>query len=421
MLTRHFYEDDEVKASLRWCMRKGRIREALFWCLELLDSEMEDLVQQELYTTWVWYFGIGKLSALLLITSLDTRANLLGFVYGLTRLSNESRDKSTLVLLLYGAIDRLQPDRANGFPCLQPLFQELACSAIEQAFANAVYQGKARLAFDLSRPLWSNKRRVYEILDRVQLIKHKGSLSDCMTLFEFQDDGNSWPTRACAIASACLDKKRLQESLKPIQMELPPDLVAFLEECKELTGRRARRLYPVIHESLYYTTKRGLVSNKESNLKELYEISDKTLEGCPFWNRVLEEEAPWLDDERKEAFYELYFPDDIPDEWSKKDQEKSHGYGCLINKEIPSYAKYIDRWVRDMPARSSWISNHTVRNLSATENDWSTLFDSRWNEIVSTWCLTPVKKRVLVLAEDTSVLECKLSQGVPLPQELRPL
>ena len=33
------------------------------------------------------------------------------------------------------------------------------------------------------------------------------------------------------------------------------------------------------------------------------------------------------DDDTLEQFFDTYFPDDIPDEWSKEDQLKSHGRG----------------------------------------------------------------------------------------------
>lgn len=397
MLTRHFYEDDEVIASLRWCIRKGRTKEALFWCLELLESEMKECLMQELYATWIWYFGVGKLSALVSFGNLDTENDILSFACGLSRLPDKSRDRSTLVLLLYGAMDTIQPDRASEFPCLKPIFQEIGCNDIEKAFANSVYQGKARLAFDLSRPLWSNPRRVYEILDKIQQLKHKQALTEYITLFELNDESAS---RACAIAAVCLDRKRLADSLNPLNLQLPAELVATVEEWKEMVGRRKRRVFAIPHECLYYGTRRGRLSNKESTLKTLYTVSDKTLEGCPFWDRVIEEEVPWLEDDRKEAFYDLYFPDDIPDEWSKQDQEKSHSFGSLINNEIPNYAKYVDRWLHNMPARSVWLNNRDLRKLCSEEKDWTTVFDERWCAVVSTWCLTPVKERRLVLADE---------------------
>jgi hypothetical protein len=401
MFTRHLYKDDEVIAALRWCIRKGRTKEALFWCLELLDSEMKETLMQELYETWIWYFGIGKLSALVSFANLETDQEILRFVCGLSRLPTGARDRSTLVLLLHGAMDEKQPDRASGFPCLKPLFEKMNCSDLEKAFANAAYQGKARLAFDLSRPLWSEKSRVYEILDGIQRIKHKGLLTEQTSLFEFNESGTEWPTRACAIAAICLDRKRLTESLKLLNLDPPPDLIASLEEWKECAGRRKRRIFPIPHESLYYKTERGLLSNKETTLKELYGINEECLEmACPFWRRVVEEEVPWLDDDRKESFYDLYFPDDIPDEWSKQDQEKSHGYGCLINTEIPNYTKYIDRWFSNMTTRSVWLNNRDLRNLCSQEKVWREVFDDRWDSIVATWCLTPVKERRLVLADD---------------------
>ena len=66
------------------------------------------------------------------------------------------------------------------------------------------------------------------------------------------------------------------------------------------------------------------------------------LDGCAFWQRVLMEhgvceeasraataEASWLvfrgGDDVTEAFYNTYFPTDIPDEWSTAECEKSHG------------------------------------------------------------------------------------------------
>jgi hypothetical protein len=186
-----------------------------------------------------------------------------------------------------------------------------------------------------------------------------------------------------------------------LNLDLPPELVASVEEWKECVGRRNRRIFPIPHECLYYRTNRGLLSNKETTLKELYDINEECLEtACPFWKRVIEEEVPWLDDDRKESFYDLYFPDDIPDEWSKQDQEKSHGYGCLINKETPNYSKYIDRWFTAMTTRSVWLNNRDLRNLCSQEKVWKEVFDERWDSIVATWCLTPVKERRLVLADD---------------------
>jgi hypothetical protein len=391
MFTRHLYEADEVLAALRWSIRQGRTQEALFWCFELIESEMQEKLKEELYASWIWLFGISCLSALPLLQE-ETYSE---FVYALARLPKERRDRSVLMLLLLGSQDKEQPDRINSVNQVDSIVSEQGCNALEAALLSALYQGKSRLAFDLSRPLWQeNPVRVFTLLQRVQEKKHRSLLSEVLTLLEFQTE-DVWATRACAIASVCLDTKRLQISLQPLSCQLTPSLVAAIHEWKEGKGRRASRIYPIPRESLYNSTKRGLLSNKETTLERLYTVSEESLAGCPFWDRVLEEEIPWLDDDRKEAFYDQYFPDDIPDEWSKADQEKSHGYGCLINQEVPNYQKYVDRWYRDLPTRAYWCNNRDMQRW--VTDTWKSHLDQPWSELVSTWCLTPVKRRVLVV------------------------
>lgn len=396
MVSRHFYEIDEVFAALRWCMRQGRCKEALFWSVELLESELEERLREELYKNWLHLFGISCLSALFLLQEEDS----LGTVYALTRLPKERRDRSTLALVLLGASDTEQPDRASWFPSLDFLFEEKECSLLERAFLSSVYQGKSRLAFDLSRPLWQkNPTRVFDLLHTLQLKKHNNStLAECLTLLELQSV-EPWLTRACAIAAVCLDKKRLAASLQPLQPQLPSEILESLTEWRGLVGRRKRRIYSIPQECLYSLTKRGCLSNKVSTLSNLYNISSETLDGCPFWNRVIEDEVPWLDDDRKESFYEQYFPDDIPDEWSKQDQEKSHGWGSLINQEVLSNTKYLDRWYRDFPTRAYWFLNRDMQKQA--EKNWAALLEKPWAETVSTWCLIPVKRRFLVLEGET--------------------
>jgi hypothetical protein len=58
------------------------------------------------------------------------------------------------------------------------------------------------------------------------------------------------------------------------------------------------------------------------------------LRGCAFWQRVLTEhgvnrsasvdQLVFSTEEAMESFYKTYFPDDIPDEWSKEERQKSH-------------------------------------------------------------------------------------------------
>jgi hypothetical protein len=55
-------------------------------------------------------------------------------------------------------------------------------------------------------------------------------------------------------------------------------------------------------------------------------------DACAYWQSAIQEfeirvenSDLVLDDDRQEPFYESYFPDDIPDEWSLEERAKSHG------------------------------------------------------------------------------------------------
>ena len=47
-----------------------------------------------------------------------------------------------------------------------------------------------------------------------------------------------------------------------------------------------------------------------------------------------------------EEFYSHYFHDDIPEEWSLEEQEKSHGSGILLKDEKPNFEKFFNICVR---------------------------------------------------------------------------
>jgi hypothetical protein len=59
-----------------------------------------------------------------------------------------------------------------------------------------------------------------------------------------------------------------------------------------------------------------------------------------FWKNVLDtnsihisEELEFPNDEAVESFYTTYFPDDIPDEWSIQERQKSHGFSASVTKQ----------------------------------------------------------------------------------------
>ena len=96
---------------------------------------------------------------------------------------------------------------------------------------------------------------------------------------------------------------------------------------------------------------------------------EKYLVGCPFWDEVLTEYAnvneqgqiEWQSDDKMEEFYDTYFPDDIPDEWSKRDKEKSHGDGVLGPTDKPTIWKYSRNFLSKMP-QLAWNTTKVANN-----------------------------------------------------------
>ena len=123
--------------------------------------------------------------------------------------------------------------------------------------------------------------------------------------------------------------------------------------------------------------------------------------GSEFWDEVVAERGGWQavrsDDAVREWFYDTYFPDDIPDEWSRIDQAKSHGGGVLQRGATATLADWVRRWFGDSPCSVVWggvAKAHAY--LAANPRD---LLDVGIPSAdVGGWNLNPVAQRKLVVA-----------------------
>ena len=96
-----------------------------------------------------------------------------------------------------------------------------------------------------------------------------------------------------------------------------PSILLSVNSWIKKQGQRQGRIYFIEKEALY-----GICSS-EPSLEEIYNIYPLLKKATPFWQRIV---AGYNinDDTAKEEFYSDWFPDDIPDEWSLEDQQKSH-------------------------------------------------------------------------------------------------
>jgi len=366
-LTYHLYTQDEVVAALMFCALRGKSVEATFWCKELLDSNLVEEVMRALQEVWLYGFGIKALSWYRHYQEIFhddeiVEEDIFKLVSGLCRLaSNGGRDRSILTLLCAEVV----PDRVN--ICEIPVgFNDVEAFALR-----AILQRKTLAAWGAVCSMETPDA----FLQKAAM--HKHGIEACKFIAIL--DGNMWQQRAITVAALCLSKDEFASSwnqpLHPVLDEAAKELSAW----SNLLTRRARRKYRIPPECLGFT-ERGKLSVYESNEKNIIGSMEKpsALWYSSFWDSVAELYGGWeavqKDAVMREAFYEKYFPDDIPDEWSKEERAKSHGPGASADM-----VKVFQAWYGRLPAAVLWGP--------LKYREWNLGFID-----ISSWNLVPVKR-----------------------------
>jgi hypothetical protein len=101
----------------------------------------------------------------------------------------------------------------------------------------------------------------------------------------------------------------------------------LLDSWQAIIGRRARRIFGIPSGALYAITARGAQPTTETTIDELH-AAHNTFHNSYYWSAICpqtlrcDEEPIW-----EEWLNTVFLQDDIPEEWSKADQLKSHGPG----------------------------------------------------------------------------------------------
>jgi hypothetical protein len=374
-LSRHFYSLDEVHAAIQYTSTRGPPTEALFWTQEMLYSGAVAEAISALFQAWLW--NTGPMSLTWLLNASKTLAadelsenDILLAANQLASIHHSLRDSSIWNILVLTEANKAEvPDTITR---KAPPGAEQYTDEKELYFVCALFQGKARCAWWISQYIPVN--RVWEMLSWYitnSMSKFKSEYESCIEalknyeqLLGYQSDEYDAIVRCCAIIACSMPVKLQLQSFKPLDSEIGVEGREMLEEFSRQLGRRAARKYKVPQMALYGTL-RGRSKWSQKNLTQLYNI-ERYLCGCPFWDEALAEYATiyedtiqWLSDEKKEEFYEKYFPDDIPDEWSKADHLKSHGDGILGPTDKPNIQKYSRCYMSKMP-RFAWNSMTAV-------------------------------------------------------------
>ena len=420
-LSRHFYELDEVHAALTYSSRRNEPIETLFWCQELLLSGCIGETISTLFESWLWHKGPLHLSWLLhastrLRSDSLTADDILLSAAQLSMIPYNKQDHSLWNILVLSSA--AQPDRII---CKTPAWvndrfvNDNMLDEKELYFIRAIYQGKARSAWWMAEQLdsicvW----RLIEIYIKHQTLESYKILLNTLRCYEellgYRSAEYDKIILCTAVLCCCLSPEQYDKSCAALPSELRPAHEETMRRWNERIGRKAYRSYTIPSACLYGVTHRGKMKWSQSTVSALNNI-ETSLIGCPFWEEAISEygviknnHIQWNSDDDWEEFYERYFPDDIPDEWTKSEKAISHGDGILAPTEVVTLYKYA----RSTFTKWSYLAWNAYDRMllvlqgrsiyNTVDNQWDGLLSSIYVPITITpydlTVLQPITKRL---------------------------
>lgn len=355
-LTRHFYSYDEVISALYYTVTKRVPDESLFWCQELLDSGYGGEIISTLFESWL--FNSGPFCLQWLINSWNTlrsdeisETDILLATYQLNSIPVAQRDTSLWYILTSPFINKSVPDRVTN---KTPKQWDNLDNSIETYFIRTIYQGKTTSAWWIS--LYISEKRVWELINwyiNNVNIEYSDKYNICIEalqeydqLLGYKSDEYDIIMRCLAISMLSLNKSNRNKSFTDLPNSIDSSYYQNILENNLTIGRKLHRTLSIPSSALYGKCFRSMIKWSQSTVNKINNI-ESNLIGCPFWDDAIQEfgiiedeTIKWNSDDSMEEFYDKYFPDDIPDEWTKSDKAKSHGDGLLGPTDKIKIGKY---------------------------------------------------------------------------------
>jgi hypothetical protein len=292
MLTRHFYELDEVCYALLDCLRFKKTDEAIFWGRELmLSGEYEELTKT-MVQGWIMYLGVLRidwLDAWFQTTISDN--DKLSLIAEFCTIDRGTKKKMSVCALTFWIAGRGLCPEASEMRIMMALQEnDPICF---YWFMGSVYDKKPTAVLDLVKT-YVDEPSIFDSLSLAISMKQSIHMRVLLSV--------------CAVQLLCMESYPERFVISDSRRLLVSDLLS-----KWTVGYRSSRVYTINALPLGY--KRVLAS---SLCCPALQLMDK---GTAFWQTV---KALIVDDDSLESMYETYFPDDIPDEWSLIDRAKSH-------------------------------------------------------------------------------------------------
>jgi hypothetical protein len=381
--------------------------------LELLDSGLADELILAARRTWLYGFGIGAAGWILAFEeavkgeALDAD-KILELVVELARLGTNKRHDSSVPALMAmtwgkgGSGEWVQPDRVNAQEGVA-----IGDSPLEQFLELAIWQGKALTAWGALRAFAEREGspKAWELLATLVQKKHGIAVNKWISCLREMEDIEEGARLAVTLATGCLGVSVLAGRGEWRPRDIGADVAKLIVEWRGLLGRRSRRAFAVHPDSIAWLTERGRrLTVYDSNEKELWRLERSTgLWGSQVWDELAEEVGGWevvrSDDAAREAFYTRFFPDDIPDEWSRAERAKSHGGGVLQKGAQPDPVRWLRNWFGGYPSAVVWEGMKlALQGLSDSVQPADPLEFWKGGGVPSleSWNLVPVVQRILV-------------------------
>jgi hypothetical protein len=371
-LTLHIYQYEEVICAFKWAIITHNCREAVFWGLELYDSGMMEDIFEVLVSIWIEHIGFGK-------HCLTTLYDILGCQ------QSDELDRDTWIKHVY-CWSNLRTMDSTAFQILvrgalisktwTPYFKHATTyDSLDGALTDCLKRGKLLEGWSIARGIssdvvWKVIEEHCEALSRLQAFESIKALDvpDCL--------------RRCAcMILATISHATLVSSLEPLNAtDIPSEIQSMVDDLDCELSLRRRRAFKIRPECIVDCARTVLPTN-QSNFKDIEINLEENLKRSPCWQLILEEymepDYTWKSDFYKEMFYNSYFPhcvDDIPDEWSLKDKEQSHGRGLGKTAQLATY-QYINNMLRNKTCIGVYYSIQQIICGPLNSLDWDSIYD----------------------------------------------
>jgi len=325
MLTRNLYDLQEVKASLAYAMLVRKLRESLFWAQEILASECGWELGDVLIQFWLQYCCPYDMSLPVAIKTLDYEGDMdTEIVAVIMRLIQAQTGENKIMEIFVEGFNQYP------FPCykVKPRKENVAFARMLSEKSgipaiiclkiwNALGKGEVSRAWHIA--FQEGKGKEGAVADIIPLLAEGVPSKTIECLLELSNilELKVHSYIACFLLIGLSKAEKIKARKKTdIEYDNIPGLMLSVASWFKKQGKRAGRVHAIEPRALY-----GL--EKKAELHELYDIYPRLKDATPFWQRIIGG-YDLTNDNKKEEFYDTWFPNDIPDEWSLEDQKMSH-------------------------------------------------------------------------------------------------